>query len=45
LIAFNDPPKPNLVDTIRTFHEAGIQVKIITRDYAETAIALQNKSN
>jgi Ca2+-transporting ATPase len=40
LIAFNDPPKPNMVDIIRTFHEAGIQTKIITGDYAETAVAI-----
>jgi len=40
LIAFNDPPKPNMIDIIRTFHEAGIQTKIITGDYAETAVAI-----
>ena len=40
LIAFNDPPKPNIAQTIRTFHEAGIQIKIITGDYAETAVAI-----
>jgi Ca2+-transporting ATPase len=40
LIAFNDPPKANIIDTIKTFHEAGIQVKMITGDYAETAIAI-----
>jgi Ca2+-transporting ATPase len=40
LIAFNDPPKPNMIDIIRTFHEAGIQTKIITGDYAETAVAV-----
>jgi Ca2+-transporting ATPase len=40
LIAFNDPPKPNMINIIRTFHEAGIQTKIITGDYAETAVAI-----
>lgn len=40
LIAFNDPPKPNMADIIRTFHEAGMQVKIITGDYAETSVAI-----
>lgn len=45
LIAFNDPPKQNMVDIIRTFHEAGIQVKIITGDYAETAVAIAKQIN
>ncbi len=40
LIAFNDPPKPNIAETISAFHEAGIQIKIITGDYAETAVAI-----
>jgi Ca2+-transporting ATPase len=40
LIAFNDPPKPNMANIIQTFHNAGINVKIITGDYAETAVAI-----
>jgi len=40
LIAFNDPPKPNMAGIIQTFHEAGIQTKIITGDYADTAVAI-----
>jgi P-type Ca2+ transporter type 2C len=40
LIAFQDPPKENITQTIRTFHEAGIDVKMITGDYAETALAI-----
>jgi Ca2+-transporting ATPase len=40
LIAFNDPPKPNMIDIIQTFHRSGIQIKIITGDYAETAVAI-----
>ena len=40
LLAFQDPPKKNITDTIKTFHEAGIQVKMITGDYAETAVAI-----
>ncbi|HEY8689395.1 MAG TPA: cation-translocating P-type ATPase [Chitinophagaceae bacterium] len=40
LIAFQDPPKPNIAETIKTFHDAGISVKMITGDYAETAIAI-----
>ena len=40
LIAFQDPPKLNIAATIKTFHDAGISVKMITGDYAETAIAI-----
>jgi P-type Ca2+ transporter type 2C len=42
LIAFNDPPKENIQKTIQTFKDAGIKVKIITGDYAETALAIAN---
>lgn len=40
LIAFQDPPKENMVQTINTFRDAGIAVKMITGDYAETALAI-----
>ena len=40
LIAFQDPPKPNITRTIKMFHEAGIKVKMITGDYAETALTI-----
>ncbi|GAB2813269.1 cation-translocating P-type ATPase [Ferruginibacter profundus] len=40
LIAFQDPPKENIMHTIQTFREAGISVKMITGDYAETALAI-----
>lgn len=40
LVVFQDPPKENMVQTIRTFREAGISVKMITGDYAETALAI-----
>jgi Ca2+-transporting ATPase len=43
LIAFQDPPKENMKDTIRTFHDAGISVKMITGDYPETAIAIADQ--
>jgi Ca2+-transporting ATPase len=43
LIAFQDPPKENIIQTIKTFHEAGIAVKMITGDYAETAVAIANQ--
>ena len=40
LIAFQDPPKENIAETIRVFHDAGITIKMITGDYAETALAI-----
>ena len=40
LVAFQDPPKPNIAETIKTFHDAGISVKMITGDYSETALAI-----
>ncbi|HLO79781.1 MAG TPA: cation-translocating P-type ATPase [Chitinophagaceae bacterium] len=40
LVAFQDPPKKNIDLTIKTFNEAGISVKMITGDYAETAVAI-----
>jgi Ca2+-transporting ATPase len=40
LIAFNDPPKLHIAATMETFKQAGIKVKIITGDYAETTIAI-----
>lgn len=40
LIVFQDPPKENIIETITTFRDAGIQVKMITGDYAETAVAI-----
>jgi Ca2+-transporting ATPase len=43
LIAFQDPPKENIVQTIQTFREAGIPVKMITGDYAETALAIAHQ--
>ncbi len=40
LIAFQDPPKENITQTIKIFRDAGITVKMITGDYAETAVAI-----
>ncbi|MDE3214718.1 MAG: HAD-IC family P-type ATPase, partial [Bacteroidota bacterium] len=40
LIAFNDPPKVGIAKTISDFRDAGIKVKIVTGDYAETALAI-----
>ncbi|MEO6290246.1 MAG: cation-translocating P-type ATPase [Ginsengibacter sp.] len=40
LVAFQDPPKPGITETIKTFENAGISVKMLTGDYPETAIAI-----
>ncbi len=40
LIAFQDPPKQNIKQTILRFAEAGIDVKMITGDFPETAAAI-----
>jgi P-type Ca2+ transporter type 2C len=45
LIAFQDPPKENIAATIQTFKAAGIAVKMITGDYAETALAIAAQIN
>ena len=43
LIAFQDPPKESIKQSIQQFHEAGIEVKMITGDYAETAVSIANQ--
>ncbi len=40
LVAFYDPPKENIEGTIKTLNQAGVVVKMITGDYAETALAI-----
>lgn len=45
LIAFKDPPKKNIKESISIFHRAGIQFKMITGDYAETAVAIAKEIN
>lgn len=43
LIAFQDPPKENISQTVKTFEDAGISVKMITGDYVETAVAIADQ--
>jgi Ca2+-transporting ATPase len=43
LLAFSDPPKKNMKDVIRNFYKAGIEVKMITGDYPETACSIANQ--
>ena len=40
LIAFYDPPKPNIQSVFEAFDNAGIKVKIITGDNEDTALAI-----
>lgn len=40
LIAFYDPPKANIKATFETFYNAGIQIKIVTGDNAETTATI-----
>lgn len=40
LLAFYDPPKTNISSVLKSFYTAGIDVKMITGDYAETASAI-----
>jgi len=43
LIAFQDPPKDNIVETIKQFHQAGICLKMLTGDFPETALAIASQ--
>lgn len=40
LIAFYDPPKQNMSHTLNRFYAAGINIKMITGDHSETAVAI-----
>ncbi len=45
LVAFYDPPKQNISKVFQDFYNAGIAVKIITGDIAETTAAIAKKVN
>jgi Ca2+-transporting ATPase len=45
LVAFYDPPKENISKVFQDFYRAGIAVKIITGDIAETTAAIAKKVN
>ncbi len=40
LLALNDPPRKNIPEVIKQFYDSGIDVKMITGDYPETAISI-----
>ncbi|MFX0557875.1 cation-translocating P-type ATPase [Maribacter sp. CXY002] len=40
IVAFYDPPKENIKGVLKKFDDAGINVKLVTGDYAETASAI-----
>ncbi|MCL6260290.1 cation-translocating P-type ATPase [Aquiflexum sp. TKW24L] len=40
LLAFYDPPKKNIEKVLNSFYKAGIEVKMITGDYPQTAGAI-----
>lgn len=40
LLAFYDPPKEQIRETLQAFSKAGIRVKMITGDYPQTAAAI-----
>lgn len=43
LVAFYDPPKPNIAEVFQKFYKAGIKVKIITGDNAQTTAAIASQ--
>jgi len=45
VVAFYDPPKKNIRQTLEAFYAAGISVKIITGDNAETTAAIAKQIN
>lgn len=40
IVAFYDPPKENITSVLQAFDTAGIDVKLVTGDYADTALAI-----
>ncbi|MDC6389075.1 cation-translocating P-type ATPase [Maribacter sp. PR1] len=45
IVAFYDPPKENIPKVLASFDKAGIDVKLVTGDNSETAIAIAKEIN
>ncbi|WP_126443937.1 cation-translocating P-type ATPase [Sulfuricystis multivorans] len=45
LIGMIDPPRPRAIAAVKACHTAGIRVKMITGDHAETALAIARQLN
>tara|TARA_R110002074_G_scaffold167299_3_gene328345 strand:- start:17260 stop:19767 length:2508 start_codon:yes stop_codon:yes gene_type:complete len=45
IVAFYDPPKENIPHVLKDFEKAGIQVKLVTGDNANTAMAIAKQIN
>ncbi len=45
IVAFYDPPKSNIESVLKNFYSAGIEVKIITGDNADTTLAIAKQIN
>lgn len=45
IVAFYDPPKENISQVLQDFETAGIQVKLVTGDNANTAMAIAKQIN
>jgi len=43
LLAFEDQVRPGVKEALSTAHKAGINIKVITGDYAQTAVAVLEK--
>jgi Ca2+-transporting ATPase len=45
LIALSDPPRENIQEVIKNFYDSGVEVKMITGDYPETAMSIASQIN
>ena len=43
LVSLNDPPKPYIGEVLQEFYRAGITVKLLTGDHAQTAVSVAEK--
>lgn len=43
LLSLSDPPKPFIGEVLQEFYQAGIAVKLLTGDHAQTAISIAEK--